>query len=91
MEEKLIGVLHHLLDVRPYHCRQVLDLVEHCLEPSQSRCIRRSGEYALELAPDERSVNFLRVRMTDAPEHGVPELLLGISEEMEMTPASVLG
>ena len=84
MEEELVEVLHHFLDVRPYRCRQVLDLVEHCLEPSESRYIRWSSEHALELAPDDRGVKFLRVRMTDAPEHGVPELLLGISEEMEV-------
>src|SRR5699024_2982103 len=66
--------------------RQVLDFIEHCLKPLESRCIRWCGKHALELAPDNRGVKLLCVRVPNAPEHLLSELLFAVLQEMVVTP-----
>ena len=86
MDRELLEVPHHLLDLGPNRWRRLLDFIEYRFKLLESRCIRRTSEYALELAPDNRGVKVLRVRVPNALEYILSELLLAVFQEMVVTP-----
>jgi hypothetical protein len=59
MYGKFVENLHHLLNVGAEFTRQVLNKIEHRLEPTKPYLVGRYSENALEFAPDNRAVKFL--------------------------------
>ena len=85
MDGEPVEVLHDLPDVGPEFARQVLDLVEHRLKPTETYFIRRRGEDALEFTPDDRTTELLCIGVPDTLENGFTELFRAVFEEVEAT------